>query len=77
MNPIDKEEVRKMCYTETGAVRPKPECRAEIINRLILDPAIDIDIDEAENFVDATLRELNLWGEATLEELLRDDEPQP
>lgn len=64
-----------MCYTETGAVKPKPECRAEMINRLILDELEDI--DEAENFVDASLREFNLWGEPRLEDLLRDDEPAP
>ena len=75
---IDKSELKKLCYTEDGAVRPKPECRAEMINALILDPKIDIDIDDAENFVDASLREFNLWNEPTLEELLRDDDtPTP
>ncbi|MSR85331.1 hypothetical protein EXS71_02755 [Candidatus Uhrbacteria bacterium] len=73
---IDKEILRKMCYTETGAVRPKAECRAEMINRIILDEHTLIDIDEAENFIDKTLREFNLWNEPTLEDLLKDDEPE-
>lgn len=77
MPHLDKETVRKMCYAEDGTIKPKAECRAEIINRLILDPAIDIDIDEAESFVDASLREFNLWNEPTLEELLRDDGEEP
>lgn len=60
-----------MCYNPDGSVKPKPECRAEMINLLILDEMMDI--DEAENFIDASLREFNLWNEPTLEELFRDD----
>jgi hypothetical protein len=67
-----KEDLRQMCYNETGALKPKPECRAEMINKLILDEMMDI--DEAENLVDKSLREFNLWGEPRLEDLLRDDE---
>lgn len=43
-----------------------------MINTLILDEMMDI--DEAEDAIDKLLRELNLWGEPSLEELLRDDE---
>ncbi len=76
--PMDKEVLRKMCYDEHGGLKPKAECRAEMINALILDPKIDIDIDDAENFVDKTLREFHLLGEPTIEELLREDpEPTP
>lgn len=42
-----------------------------MINTLILDEMMDI--DEAEDYCDKLLRELNLWNEPTLEELLRDD----
>lgn len=70
---MDKETLRKMCYDEKGSVKPKDECRATIINALILDEMMDI--DDAENLVDKSLREFNLWNEPTLEELLRDDEP--
>lgn len=66
----DKELLRRMCYTETGAVKPKPECRAEMINHLILEEMMDI--DEAEDLVDKSLREFNLWGEPRLEDLLKD-----
>ncbi len=72
---IDKETLRKMCYKEDGTVKPKSECRADMINKLILDEMMDI--DEAEDLIDISLREFNLWNEPTLEELLRDDEPLP
>jgi hypothetical protein len=72
---ISKEDLRHMCYSETGAVKPKAECRAEMINKLILDEMMDI--DEAENLVDKSLREFNLWGEPSLEDLLRDDPAEP
>lgn len=44
-----------------------------MINTLILDEMLDI--DEAEDFTDHFLRELHLWGEPRIEDLLRDDEP--
>lgn len=61
-----------MCFDETGAVRLKADIRAEMINKLILEEMMDI--DEAEDLIDKSLREFNLWGEPTLEELLRDDD---
>lgn len=68
------EQLRAMCFDETGAVRLKADIRAEMINKLILEEMMDI--DEAEDLIDKSLREFNLWGEPTLEELLRDnDEP--
>ncbi len=70
-----KEQLRSMCYNETGGVRPKPECRAEMINHLILEEMMDI--DEAEDLVDQSLREFNLWGEPRLEDLLKDLEDDP
>jgi RNA processing factor Prp31 len=63
-----------MCFNEDGSIRPKADCRAAMINTLILEDMMDI--DEAENLVDKSLREWNLWGEPTLEELLKDDEPE-
>lgn len=69
---VTKEQLRAMCYDEKGAVKPKPECRADMINKLILDEMMDI--DEAENLIDKSLREFNLWNEPTLEDLLKDDE---
>lgn len=39
----------------------KPQCRAAIINHLILNDMIDI--DEAEDTADKALRESGLWPE--------------
>ena len=73
---IEKDELKKLCYNQDGSVRPKAECRAELINRIILDVKETMDIDEAENYVDKSLREFDLWGEPKLEDLLRDDEEE-
>ncbi|QQR60466.1 hypothetical protein IPH19_03565 [Candidatus Uhrbacteria bacterium] len=70
---ITKEQLRAMCFDEAGTVRPKAEVRAEMINKCILDEMMDI--DESEDLIDKSLREFNLWGEPTLEDLLKDDEP--
>jgi RNA processing factor Prp31 len=72
---VTKEQLLAMCYDEKGGVKAKPECRADMINKLILDEMMDI--DEAENLIDKSLREFNLWNEPTLEDLLKDDEETP
>lgn len=69
---LNKETLQNLCYDEHGALKPKEACRAAMINTLILDEMMDI--DEAEDAIDKLLRELNLWGEPSLEDLLRDDE---
>lgn len=69
-----QETVKTFCYNESGELKPKAECRAGLINHLILEEMMDI--DEAEIFIDKTLRELNLWGEPRLEDLLREDGEQ-
>ncbi|MBP7005513.1 hypothetical protein KBB27_00095 [Patescibacteria group bacterium] len=69
----NKDELQKLCYEPDGRLKPKEPCRAAMINTLILDEMMDI--DEAENFVDKFLRELHLWGEPRIEDLLRDDDP--
>mgnify|MGYP001563767279 CR=1 FL=1 len=66
-----KEQMRAVCFNDNGSLKPKSECRAELINQLILEDGVDI--DAAEDVVDKSLREWNLWGEPTLEELLRED----
>lgn len=68
---ITPEQMRAFCYNEKGVLKPKPECRAGLINMLILEDGADI--DAGEDFVDKSLREWNLWGEPTLEELLKED----
>ncbi len=77
MTLIDPEVLRRLCYNEEGGLKTKADCRAAMINQLILDPATDIDIDDAENQVDKLLREWNLWNEPTLEDLLREDDTTP
>lgn len=51
--------LRHLCFNETGAAKPKDECRASIINHLILE--IGMGVDEAEDLADKTLRESGLW----------------
>ncbi|MFA6429436.1 MAG: hypothetical protein WCV84_02965 [Patescibacteria group bacterium] len=70
MATIDPQVLEKLCYNEQGILKTKSECRASLINKLILDDMIDI--DEAENHVDKFLREKNYWNEPTLEEILGD-----
>lgn len=67
---VTKEDLRAMCFTPAGTIRPKAEVRAEMINRLILDEMMDI--DEAEDLIDKSLREFNLWGEPRLEDLIKE-----
>jgi hypothetical protein len=71
---MTKDQLRALCFNPDGFVRPKAEVRAETINKLILDEMMDI--DEAEDLIDKSLREFNLWGEPSLEDLLRDDEDE-
>ena len=51
--------LRHLCFNETGVAKPKDECRASIINHLILE--IGLGVDEAEDLADKTLRESGLW----------------
>lgn len=63
-----------MCFNEDGSVKPKAECRADMINHLILEEMMDI--DKAEDLIDESLLEFNLWGEPRLEDLLKDVEEE-
>jgi len=73
MTAIDQKALEGLCYNEDGTLKTKSECRASLINKLILEDSVDI--DEAENVTDKFLRDRNFWNEPTLEELLKDDEP--
>ena len=55
------ETLNKLCYDERGAVKTKADCRAAMINHLILDELVDI--DDAEDTVEKAIREFNLWPE--------------
>jgi len=71
MPPIDQTALESLCHNDDGSLKSKSECRASLINKLILEDSIDI--DEAENVTDRFLRDRNFWNEPTLEELLKDD----
>lgn len=56
------EQLHLLCYKEDGTtLKAKNECRAAMINMLILDEMMDI--DAAEDLADKTLRDLDLWGD--------------
>lgn len=71
--PLPEGLIEKLCY-EKAVLKPKPDCRAALIDFCILED--DFDIDEAEDAVDKALRERNLWNEPRLEDILygHDDE---
>jgi hypothetical protein len=54
-----QEELKKLCYDDRGEIKSKIECRAAMINYLIIDESLDI--DDAEDLADKTMRALNLW----------------
>jgi len=56
-----QEALRQLCLDEKGQPKEKNECRAVIINHLILDEGLDI--DEAEDLAEQTLRESHFWDE--------------
>ncbi|MBD3251899.1 hypothetical protein GF380_05630 [Candidatus Uhrbacteria bacterium] len=53
------DELKAMCMDEHGQPKEKTECRALLINHLILEELMDV--DEAEDLTDDTLTKLDLW----------------
>lgn len=53
------EELRALCLDEKGQPKEKTECRATLINHLILEELVDV--DEAEELTEDTLSQLDLW----------------
>lgn len=53
------EQLKALCYDDSGNPKSKPDCRAALINHLILDEMMDV--DDAEELTEKTLDELNLW----------------
>jgi hypothetical protein len=51
--------LKTLCYNDRNELKNRLECRAAMINHLILEEMVDV--DEAEDVTDKTLRELNLW----------------
>jgi hypothetical protein len=54
------EELRAICLDEQGVPKEKNECRAALINHLILDELLDV--DEAEEKTEATLDAFGFWA---------------
>ncbi|MBP9763109.1 hypothetical protein KBD34_05890 [Patescibacteria group bacterium] len=69
--PLPEGLIETICY-ENDVLKPKPDCRAALIDYCILED--DFDIDEAEDAVDKALRERNLWNEPRLEDILYGDD---
>lgn len=55
----DHSVLKALCYTDSGEIKPRTECRSTLINHLILEEMMDV--DDAEDFVEKTLNELALW----------------
>lgn len=53
------ERFKPLCFADNGSLKPKEECRASLINHLILDEGMGV--DEAEDLADKSLRESGLW----------------
>jgi hypothetical protein len=53
------ETLKALCYNERNELKTRIECRAAMINHLILEEMVDV--DEAEDLTDKALLELNLW----------------
>ena len=51
--------LRKLCYDEAGSLKQQNECRAVMINHLILEDGMGV--DAAEDMADKTLRESGFW----------------
>jgi len=53
------EKLLTLCHEENGTLKKQNECRAAMINHLILEDGIDI--DAAEDLADKTMRESGFW----------------
>lgn len=54
-----KEKLHSLCYDDGGNLKKENECRAAMINHLILEDGLDI--DAAEDVADKTMRESGFW----------------
>jgi len=70
----DPKTLRALCLDEDGQPKSKPDARAAIINHLILEETMDI--DDAEDLADATLRESGFWPEPPADAVGSDDVPE-
>jgi len=54
-----KEILHAVCFDEKGTLKPKDQCRAGMINHLILQDGLGV--DDAEDAADKFIRESGLW----------------
>lgn len=74
--PANLEALKALCYADDGNVKPRMECRSDLINHLIGDEMMDV--DEAEDLADATMTELGLWSAPSGDQdILPDDADEP
>lgn len=72
----DMEQLKALCLNDAGQPKTKNECRSALINHFILEEMVDV--MDAEDMTEKTLRELNFWPEektVDVNELLKDDTP--
>lgn len=70
----DPKTLRALCLDEDGTPKSKQAARAAIINHLILEETMDI--DDAEDLADATMRESGFWPEPAADATGSDDVPE-
>lgn len=54
-----QQKLREVCYDEKGLLKPMDQCRASMINHLILEDGLGV--DDAEDTADKFIRECGLW----------------
>jgi len=69
-----EEMLKGLCFDEKGELKSKSECRASMINHLILEEMMDI--DDAEDLAEKTLKELDLWPLPPQESAPEEDTPE-
>ena len=69
----DPSQLRGLCLDENGSPKPKNDCRAAIINHLILEETMDI--DDAEDLAETTLHESGFWPEPAVADDATEDIP--
>jgi len=54
-----QQKLREVCYDEKGTLKPMDQCRASMINHLILEKGLGV--DDAEDTADKFIRTCGLW----------------
>ena len=62
----DVEKLKGLCVDDTGNPKTKPDCRAALINHLIIEEMMDV--DEAEEQTEEVLNSLDYWKDEPSQE---------